>query len=276
MASLTPEHRRSTRTRREPKRFTDEKFVSGRVDQYTRGYSGWQEDKWLNKYQDAENYFHDHKNRKFGTVNWINSGKYRVNLRDFPESLLEFVSIWRDFNRVLPSAVVSHIGEFLRFSKIDQDLLIDDDEFIAGDESENEGQDNKKWSCSGLPMDEEEWNSSDEDTDESDYDSSDYLCEDDEEEITEYCPGCEGGVDSDCAHRSGHKGTGYHPECYMNSEEENSPKRATFSDKIDEFDTYSSSEYNRTNSDFYDAIRRRDRVDKNWRRIIMRVYAPLL
>ena len=67
MASLTPQHRRSRRTRREPKRFTDEKFVSGRVDQYTRGYSGWQEDNWLNKYQDAENYYHDHRNKKFGT-----------------------------------------------------------------------------------------------------------------------------------------------------------------------------------------------------------------
>ena len=65
MASLTPQHRRSRRTRREPKRFTDEKFVSGRVDQYTRGYSGWQEDNWLNKYQDAENYYHDHRNKKY-------------------------------------------------------------------------------------------------------------------------------------------------------------------------------------------------------------------
>ena len=37
-------------------------------------------------------------------------------------------------------------------------------------DNENEGQDNKKWSCSGLPMDDEEWSSASE-TDESDYDS---------------------------------------------------------------------------------------------------------
>ncbi len=65
---------------------------------------------------------------------------------------------------------MSKIGGFLRLSQTDKDLLVDDDEFIAGDESESEEQD-KKWSCSGLPMeDEEEWSSGDE-TDESDYDS---------------------------------------------------------------------------------------------------------
>ena len=73
---------------------------------------------------------------------------------------------------VLPSAIVSHIGGFLRLSQTDKDLLVDDDEFIAGDESESESEEqDKKWSCSGLPMeDEEEWSSGDE-TDESDYDS---------------------------------------------------------------------------------------------------------
>jgi hypothetical protein len=51
-------------------------------------------------------------------------------------------------------------------------LLVDDDEFVAADDSESEGEEQgKRWSCSGLPMeDEEEWSSEDE-TDESDYDS---------------------------------------------------------------------------------------------------------
>ena len=42
----------------------------------------------------------------------------------------------------------------------------------------------------------------------------------DEEEFTDYCPGCESGCDADDAHRSGHEGDGYHPDCYMNAEEE--------------------------------------------------------
>ena len=165
---LTP-HRRSGRRRQAPKRFEDEKFVSGRVDQYTRGYEG-RDSNWYAAEEDAENYYHNRKGRKFANYVWNDKGKYRVQLRDFPESLLELTSIWRDLDMVLPSAIVSHIGEFLRFSQTDQDLLVDDDEFIAGDESESEEQD-KKWACSGLPMeDEEEWSSGDE-TDESDYDS---------------------------------------------------------------------------------------------------------
>jgi len=37
----------------------------------------------------------------------------------------------------------------------------------------------------------------------------------DEEEFSDYCPGCESGCDADDAHRSGHEGDGYHPDCYM-------------------------------------------------------------
>ena len=48
---------------------------------------------------------------------------------------------------VLPSAIVSHIGGFLRLSQTDQDLLVDDDEFIAGDESESENE------CSDIEPD---------------------------------------------------------------------------------------------------------------------------
>jgi len=170
MNMLTPHRRNPSRRRQAPKRFEEEEFVSGRVDQYTRNYDGWVPKKCNRAQQeDAENYYNDRKGRKFGTVTWTNSRRYRINLRDFPESLLELTSIWRDLDMVLPSAIVSHIGGFLRLSHIDQDLLVDDDEFIAGDESESEEQDNK-WACSGLPMDDEEWSSASE-TDESDYDS---------------------------------------------------------------------------------------------------------
>ena len=169
MNMLIP-HRRSGRRRQAPKRYEDEKFVSGRVDQYTRGYEG-RDSNWRAAEEDAENYYHTRKGRKFANYVWNDKGKYRVQLRDFPESLLELTSIWRDLDMVLPSAIVSHIGGFLRFSQTDQDLLVDDDEFIAGDDSESEDEEQgKRWSCSGLPMDDEEWSSASE-TDESDYDS---------------------------------------------------------------------------------------------------------
>jgi hypothetical protein len=174
MNMLTP-HRRSGRRRQAPKRFEDEKFVSGRVDQYTRNYDGWVPKKCNRAQQeDAENYYHNRKGRKFISASWNRESGYRLQLRDFPESLLELTSIWRDFNRELPGDVLDHIGTFLNFTQLDQALLVDDDGFVAADDSESEyesdDQDKKKWSCSALPMDDEEW-SSGVDTDESDYDS---------------------------------------------------------------------------------------------------------
>ena len=170
MNMLVP-HRRSGRRRQAPKRYEDEKFVSGRVDQYTRGYEG-RDSNWRAAEEDAENYYHTRKGRKFANYVWNGRGKYRVQLRDFPESLLELTSIWRDLDMVLPEGLISHIGSFLSFSKTDQALLEDDDKFVVADESEDEEQ-GRKWSCSCLPIeDEEEWSSGDE-TDESDYDSDD-------------------------------------------------------------------------------------------------------
>jgi hypothetical protein len=171
MNMLIP-HRRSGRRRQAPKRFEDEKFVSGRVDQYTRDFSGHKMDEWRARYQDAENYYHTHNGRKFISAAWNRESGYRLQLRDFPESLLELTSIWRDLDRVLPGAIINHIGKFLNFKQVDQALLEDDDGFVAADDSESECEEQgKKWSCSGLPMeDEEEWSSGDE-TDESDYDS---------------------------------------------------------------------------------------------------------
>lgn len=44
--------------------------------------------------------------------------------------------------------------------------------------------------------------------------------QDEEDDFTDYCPGCESGCDADSAHRSGHEGDGYHPDCYMNAQSE--------------------------------------------------------
>ena len=262
MASLTPQHRRSRRNRRQPKRFTDEKFVSGRVDQYTRGYSGWQEDNWLYKYQDAENYYHDHRNRKFGSVSWTKKNEYHVNLRDFPESLLEFSSIWRDFGYEMPDVVLDKIGSFLNISSTDQALLVDDDAFITADHEEE---------CEEIDHSDEE----------SMTDGEFYSSEEDE-----------GWSGSDDEHEgkywagSPYLTNGYGTEeeddninfkCGLKSNDPSTAKKVSFSSSDNEIhETYSTKEYNRSNSDFYDAIRRRDRVDKNWRRMIIRVYATLL
>ena len=171
MNMLVPHRRNPSRRRQAPKRFEDEKFVSGRVDQYTRGYEG-RDSNWRAAEEDAENYYHTRRGRKFANYVWNGRGKYRVQLRYFPESLLEIASIWRDLDMELPEGLISHIGSFLSFSNTDQALLEDDDKFVVADESEDEEQ-VRKWSCSGLPMeDEEEWSSGDE-TDESDYDSDD-------------------------------------------------------------------------------------------------------
>ena len=45
------------------------------------------------------------------------------------------------------------------------------------------------------------------------------LLESEDDGFTDYCPGCESGCDADSAHRSGHVGFGYHPDCYMNAVE---------------------------------------------------------
>ena len=239
MASLTPQHRRSTRTRREPKRFTDEKFVSGRVDQYTRGYEG-RDSNWRADLEDAENYYHTINGRRFANHVWNSRGKYRVHLRDFPESLLEFSSIWRDFGYEMPDIVLDKIGSFLNISSTDQGLLAYDDAFITGDHDEE---------CEEIDHSDEEAMT----------DGEFYSSEEDEE-----------WSDSDDDEDDNIK-------CRLKRKEPSSPTKVSFSSSDDEIhETYSSKEYNRTNFDFYDAVRRRDRVDEKWRRIIMRVYAKTL
>jgi len=163
--NMLKEHRRNpSRRRQTPKRFEDEKFMSGRYDQYTRGYDGWQPKKSYGaQRENAENYYQTNNGRKFATVTWINSRRYRVNLRDFPESLLEIASIWRDLDMVLPSAIVEKIGEFLNFDSSSKQvgMLTQDDEFVAADDSEEDE----------IEESEEEEFESCSDTDEEDYDS---------------------------------------------------------------------------------------------------------
>lgn len=177
MSSIVQPHRRNpTRSRKSPKKFEDEKFVKGNVDQYTRDFSGHDSDKWKASQEDAENYYHNNNGRKFVAAAWNTESGYWLQLRDFPESLLELTSIWRDFDRELPGDIVDQIGKFLNFTQVDHALLMEDDAFIAGDESE-ELPKKINLSFSELPIDEEEWSSGSE-TDESDYDSDD-LYEDD-------------------------------------------------------------------------------------------------
>jgi hypothetical protein len=53
---LTPQHRRSTRKRRAPKRYEDENFVSGRYDRYVHNYNGCnKENTFLAKLEDKDN-----------------------------------------------------------------------------------------------------------------------------------------------------------------------------------------------------------------------------
>ena len=164
-------HRRSGRRRTAPKRFEDEEFVSGAVDRYEHCYDANRSGK-VDRVNGHENYYTSRRGHKFTTLEWrVAQGRIiqKIVLRDFTESLLEFSSIWRDMGRVLPGAIVSRIGEYLRISNVDKQLVVEDDEFIAAD-GEVEP---KKWSCSGLPMDddesEEEWDSEEETDDDEEW-----------------------------------------------------------------------------------------------------------
>lgn len=185
-------HRRNpTRNRKAPKRFEDEKFVSGAIDRYQHSYDGTcKEGTAKAGFEDREYYYGNGKvytyckyyfhHRIHGKTSF---SMYMPIIKDYPESLLEFSSIWRDMKMILPSEIVSFIGSFLNMKKIDKKLIKDDDEFIAADDSDSDNEDNKnikKWSCSGLPVEDEEelWSSEDETDDDIEWDS-DCLSEDD-------------------------------------------------------------------------------------------------
>ena len=172
MNLLQPHRRNPSRRRSAPKRFEDETFVSGAVDRYQHCYEANKPGKY-DSINGNENYYHNRRGQKFTTIEFNDKGRYRIHRRDFSESLLEFSSIWRDMGRVLPGSIVSHIGEYLRLSDVDQSHLEADDEFIAGDISSDEEEIKpKKWSCSGLPMeDKSEEELSDYETSEEEWDS---------------------------------------------------------------------------------------------------------
>ena len=180
--NMLQSHRRSGRRRTAPKRFEDEVFISGAIDRYQHCYDANRTGKY-DQINGHEDYYTSRRGHKFTTIEWNERGKYRIHKRDFSESLLEFSSIWRDMGRVLPGAIVSHIGGFLRISDVDKALVADDDEFIVGDDSDVEEAQPKKWRCSGLPMDdeseEEEWDSGDETEEDGEWNSD----EEEEEEV---------------------------------------------------------------------------------------------
>ena len=164
------------RNRNAPKRFEDEKFVSGAIDRYQHCYEANKSWKYDN-INGHENYYNNSRGHKFTTIEWNDRGKYRVQLRDFSESLLEFSSIWRDMGLVLPGALVSRIGEYLRISDVDKALVMDDDEFIVNDDDDElEEAQSRKWCCSGLSIEsesEDEWNSDDDSESEDEWQCSD-------------------------------------------------------------------------------------------------------
>ena len=159
--------RNPTRNRSAPKRFEDEKFVSGAIDRYQHCYDANRPGKYDDINGD-ENYYTTRDGRKFATFTWnSNNTMYRYELRDFTESVLEFTSIWRDMGMVLPSDLVSNISSFLKLSDIDQSLIADDDEFIVGDEELEDKEEE---------VSEEEWNSDEETDDDGEW--SEYSDED--------------------------------------------------------------------------------------------------
>jgi len=173
MNLVQPHRRNPSRRRAAPKRFEDEKFVSGAIDRYQHCYEANKPGKY-DSINGNENYYNNRNGQKFVTIEWNDKGHYRIHRRDFSESLLEFSSIWRDMGRVLPGAIVSRIGEYLRLSDVDKSHLEEDDEFIVGDVSSDEDEIKpKNWSCSGIPVEdksEEEWDT-DYETSEEEWDS---------------------------------------------------------------------------------------------------------
>ena len=74
MNMLTPHRRNPSRRRQAPRRYEDEKFVSGRIDQYTRGYEG-RDSNWKKDAEDAENYYRHMNGSKICHVVWNKRGK---------------------------------------------------------------------------------------------------------------------------------------------------------------------------------------------------------
>lgn len=160
--NMLKEHRRNpTRRRAAPKRFEDEEFVSGAVDRYQHCY----DNHYTGNISGNENYYTTRDGRKFVSPKWgVTNGRitYRLTQRDFPESLLEFNSIWRSKNRVIPTDVLSTIASFLNIKEVDKQLIKEDDEFIAAEDSESECEeldDEDEEFDENCETSEEEWDS---------------------------------------------------------------------------------------------------------------------
>ena len=157
--NMLKEHRRNpARRRAAPKRFEDEKFVSGAVDRYQHCY----DNHYTGNISGNENYY-NHRGRKIYNVKYNSKGQFRLHPRDFPESLLEFNSIWRSKNRVIPTDVLSTIASFLNIKEVDKHLIKEDDEFIVGelstDESASESEEDEHEYKTEDETSEEEWDS---------------------------------------------------------------------------------------------------------------------
>ena len=170
--NMLKEHRRNpTRRRAAPKRFEDEEFVSGAVDRYQHCY----DNHYTGNISGNENYYTTRDGRKFVSPKWgVTNGRitYRLTQRDFPESLLEFNSIWRSKNMVIPTDVLSTIASFLNIKEVDKQLIKEDDEFIVGELSTDE-------SASESEEDEDEYKTEDE-TSEEEWDSDEMYSSDED------------------------------------------------------------------------------------------------
>ncbi len=168
--NMLQQHRRNpTRRRAAPKKYEDEKFVCGSVDRYQHSYDGH-----TGQISGNENYYTSQRGNKFSTLKWNDRGRYTAQLVDFPESLLEFTSIWRDLNLVIPSELIPNIAAFLNLKNIDKQLIIDDDEFIAAEDNESKFEEISESEADS----ENEWNS-EEETDDDEEEWSEHSDDDD-------------------------------------------------------------------------------------------------
>ena len=85
--------------------------------------------------------------------------------------MLEFNSIWRSKNRVIPTDVLSTIASFLNIKEVDKQLIKEDDEFIAAEDSESE--------CEELDDEDEEFDE-DCETSEEEWDSDEMYSSDED------------------------------------------------------------------------------------------------
>ena len=188
---LTPQHRRSTRSRKAPKRYEDEKFVSGKYDRYSSNYNGrFKKNSIVSDRQDADNYYRNEKGERLGSIHTYKKNYFdalkgefyyeKIIPIDFLETLFAFTCYWRKKKLILPGDIVNYIGSYLNFKEIEENIA-KDDEFIVSDNEyvdiEYEEDDFIKEASYYETDEDEEWsqyiNISDESDDESEDESND-------------------------------------------------------------------------------------------------------